>query len=307
MEYLARQRALIASNPDVRWALTLDLLTSQGTALIHKRTYPLAYRKAVAKAVVRPTVSRVAVMNRIQLVDSETVAGGANYRQSELSNDLESWADHLLADSGYKVERLDVFDRATRKIHVRPDAAAYRGKVRYKVPSYVMAQRIVSKNHVHYDASGALLLVTRMTDGSRRGWIGHNACIFPTKRKVRTVAENTKRAEAKVVRQTIVGVGTRGPSVSAFDMSPRSLPRRYKYLPETTKALTAPIVNLLDDMAIGSTVILTADFSAVKETDSSFRGSNDMNYRPLELAQRTTIAYSTMADSETNDLPLVVE
>lgn len=142
----------------------------------------------------------------------------------------------------------DTFDRWANRVHVRPDAVAFRGTVRVRPVSPVRVfSPFVTRNGERVQTfdtdpvTGAWLLHVRdvaASDASTvRGWRGHKRYAVP-RRAARARAASTRQAARRAAGAT----STRGPAVSPFAWHTGTLRRRWAAVARGTADGAADVV-----------------------------------------------------------------
>lgn len=268
----------LARSPRVERFLVASLRWSMGYARTHRELYPAAYAPAPRETAPERPMSDVLVTQELQAL---AAASGAPISPENAWQDIvRSWegeyvpalqhiereTDSLLREHGVKIHRIDVFDRKHRRMHTAPD----RGVPTVTIPRYVpptpCRYGAIGKHageSIGIDGQTELRTTLTTRDGgtARAGWVGHRRVTFALEGRKRGAGWQGKRAAKSAARAASGATGKRGPSVTPWGMSPRSLPAAIKRDPvaaevaeriEQVLRTCAPGVPLL--LATGETV-----------------------------------------------------
>jgi hypothetical protein len=194
------------------------------------------------------------------MVDSEAIYGASRTPQQahRWSLQLEAMGTQLLHNAGLPADRPDVWNPRRSRYLSRADRSAHKGTVRYALPSPVRygAQRGHPRITFRTDGVGELLtLVGGKVDHTaqvRAAWRGHRRVTIAIAARQSSAIREAARAVKREAREAEGATSKRGPSVTPWGMSERSLPRAVavKGLRDHVAALEAILRTSADGAAV---------------------------------------------------------
>lgn len=279
---------------------------------LHRFLFPAAYVRTVESRPLSAAIEQVTTGPRPTLAERRAatqrnlatecslathgqILNSADSRYDTATAATISRADELLAEFGQSLRPVDLWDRKYGRFTVSPDRVAHRGTARYVVPTGVLAERTVTeRTAIGRDGqSAAATFLTYLTTTTERfGFIGHRAVVVKRNRAAtRKATSETTQAARKARGAT----GKRGPAVSPWSMSARSLLAAVKRDAQSAAAADTTEA-ILCTSAMGAVLKLTTGETITVMDGATVRVGDGavMTYR--DAARRAALAGAAIAD-----------